>query len=90
MKLIDSRICGVICTEIKGGNMVESALNRMRLRCFKLGKEMPDEVEHEILMKILAKVIVQEKVQDDDAFDYASSAYAEGFSGANMGDMTND
>jgi hypothetical protein len=58
-----------------------SALNRMRLRCFKLGKEMPDEVEHEILMKILAKIIVQEKVHDDDAFELASKAYAEGFNG---------
>jgi hypothetical protein len=90
MKLIDSRICGVTCTEIKGGNMSESALNRMRLRCFKLGKEMPDEIEYEILMKILAKIIVQEKVQDDDAFDYASKAYNEGFLDLSMGALTDD
>jgi len=42
---------------------------------------MPNEVPHDTLMKILAKIIVQEKVLDCDAFEMASKAYAEGFNG---------
>lgn len=54
---------------------------KMRERCFKLGQEMPNEVEYYTLMKILAKIIVEEKVLDCDAFEMASKAYAEGFNG---------
>jgi hypothetical protein len=46
---------------------------------------MPDQVEHKTLMGILAKVIVQEKVLDEDAFKVASQAFAEGFNGLNLG-----
>jgi hypothetical protein len=56
-----------------------SPSKQMRERCFKLGQEMPNEVPHDTLMKILAKIIVQEKVLDCDAFEMASKAYAEGF-----------
>ena len=67
---------------------MESPSERMRKRCYKLGQEMPDKVEHEVLMKILAKVIVQEKVLDCDAFEMASKAYAEGFNNLELGDMS--
>ena len=58
---------------------------RLRKRCWNLGQEMPDKVEHEILMKILAKAIVYEKVLDDDAFEMASKAFAEGFNDLPLG-----
>lgn len=64
---------------------MDSPSERMRKRCWNLGQEMPDQVEHEVLMGILAKVIVQEKVLDEDAFEAASKAYAEGFNGLNLG-----
>ena len=64
---------------------MDSPADRMRKRCFKLGEQMPDKVEHQTLMGILAKVIVQEKVLDEDAFEAASKAYAEGFNGLNLG-----
>ena len=68
--------------------MIGTPSEQMRQRCWKLGQEMPDEVEHETLMKILAKVIVQEKVLDDDAFKMASKAYAEGFNGFELGELS--
>lgn len=48
-------------------------------RCRKLGAAMPNGVDHEIVLKLLTKLIVQEHINDDDAFEIASKAYAEGF-----------
>jgi len=48
-------------------------------RCRKLGAAMPSGVDHEIIAKLLTKLIVQEHVNDEDAFEVASEAYAEGF-----------
>lgn len=64
--------------------------NRMRKRCYELGKLTPDKVPHKTLMKMLAKIIVEEKVRDDDAFEMASKAFAEGFNGLGLGDLKND
>ncbi len=48
-------------------------------RCRKLGAAMPSGVDLDIIMKLLTKIIVQEHVNDDDAFEVASKAYSEGF-----------
>ena len=60
-------------------------LERMRKECHKLGMNAPDKLEYEAIMKICAKVIVREKVLDDDAFEHASKAFAEGFNGLHLG-----
>jgi len=68
--------------------MIGTPSEQMRQRCWELGQKMPDKVEHKILMGILAKVIVQEKVLDDDAFKMASKAYSEGFNGFKLGELS--
>lgn len=64
-------------------------MERMRERVHELGQEAPDKMSHEQIMKICVTVIVQEKVLDDDAFQQASKAFAEGFNGLKLGAMSN-
>jgi hypothetical protein len=61
--------------------------DNLKQQCYDLGKAMPNKVPHEHLMKILAKVIVKEKIHDDDAFALASRAFSEGFQGLKLGSM---
>jgi hypothetical protein len=65
---------------------MESPAKSMRERCWRLGQEMLNEVEHTVLMNLLAKIIVQEKVLDCDAFEMASKAYSEGFYNIPLGE----
>ena len=62
-----------------------SSIDELKQQCYDLGKSMPDKVPHTTLMKILAKIIVEKGVNDDDAFDLASRAYTEGFQGLKLG-----
>lgn len=55
------------------------SIERVQKRCYKLGQEMPNKVSLHTLTEIIAKVIVQEKTHDEDAFKIASEAFAEGF-----------
>jgi hypothetical protein len=64
-------------------------LERMRKKCHKLGMSAPDTMEYDTIMKICAKIIVKEKVLDDDAFEHASKAFAEGFNGLHLGGTDN-
>jgi predicted alpha/beta hydrolase len=64
-------------------------LERMRERVYELAQDAPDKMSYEQIMKICATVIVQEKVLDDDAFQQASKAFAEGFNGLKLGAMSN-
>ena len=54
-----------------------SSLDTLTERCFKLGQEKPDLSESEI-SKHLAKIIVNEKIHDDDAFEIGRDAYDKG------------
>jgi hypothetical protein len=63
-------------------------INELKQQCYDLGKSMPNKVPHETVMQMLAKVIVEKKIHDDDAFDMASQAYAEGFNGLDLGVMS--
>lgn len=56
-----------------------NSIERLINRCHELGGLMPRKVENTELAKILAKIIVEEKVMDEDAFEIASKAFAEGF-----------
>jgi len=47
-------------------------------KCKELGKSTTDTPSNEELTKRLAKIIVTEKIHDDDAFDLARKAYDEG------------
>lgn len=64
-------------------------LERMRERMYELGQDAPDKMSYKQIMKICATVIVQEKVLDDDAFEQASKAFAEGFNRLKLGAMSN-
>lgn len=64
----------------------DNPTDRMRERCYRLGKEMPNKIPHDEVLKLLAKIIVQEKVLDDDAFEIASKAYAKGFQHLKLGE----
>jgi hypothetical protein len=52
---------------------------RMMERCRKLGKVMPISISKETLKVIFTKIIVEEKVNDDDAFEMASKSFKETF-----------
>jgi len=56
-------------------------LAQLKQKCYDLGKAMPNGVSHETLIKLLAKIIVQEKIHDEDAFEIASKAYSDSFLG---------
>ncbi|GAG78147.1 unnamed protein product [marine sediment metagenome] len=62
-----------------------SSADKVKQQCYDLGKGMPNGVSHEDLMQLLVKIIVKEKIHDDDAFALASRAYAEGFNGLKLG-----
>jgi hypothetical protein len=47
-------------------------------RCKELGKEPAPELTGDALSTALAKIIVNEKVLDDDAFELAAKCYHEG------------
>jgi hypothetical protein len=47
-------------------------------RCKELGRSSPIELTGADLSTALAKIIVNEKVQDDDAFEIAEKYYNEG------------
>jgi hypothetical protein len=61
---------------------LERLINRSR----ELGKITPNKVKHETILELLAKIIVEEKVLDEDAFEVASKAFAEGFNNVNKGE----
>lgn len=53
------------------------SIKKLSESCFKLGQEKPDLSEDEI-SKQLAKIIVSEKILDDDAFELGRQAYDKG------------
>ena len=55
-----------------------NSLKRMQDKCYQLGVEMEKEVDDETLQKLFAKVIVQEKILDDDAFEIANTFFERG------------
>ena len=64
--------------------MFNNPVKRMQERCYKMGQETTDFIEHEALIKKLAKVIVQEKVMDEEAFEMAQQAFSEGCNDRNI------
>ena len=54
--------------------MFDSFINR----CKEFGKNSAEELSEESLSIELAKIIVNEKIHDDDAFELAKEAYDEG------------
>lgn len=63
---------------------------KMIERCYTLGQNMPNGVNYDIIRQIFIKIIVQEHVQDDNAFEAASKAYSEGFNNLPLGGTDND
>lgn len=68
----------------------DNPVSRMQERCYAMGYATKDFIEHEELMQKLVKVIVQEKVMDEEAFELAKQAFAEGCNDKNLGDLNND
>jgi hypothetical protein len=58
-------------------NIMEVSTMKLIESCFKLGQEKPDLSEDQI-SKHLAKIIVSQKILDDDAFEIGRQAYDEG------------
>lgn len=54
--------------------MFDSFINR----CKEFGENSSEELSEESLSIELAKIIVNEKIHDDDAFELAKEAYDEG------------
>jgi hypothetical protein len=54
--------------------MFDSFINR----CKEFGENSPEELSGESLSIELAKIIVNEKILDDDAFELAKEAYDQG------------
>jgi len=54
-----------------------SSLDSLIERSFKLGQENPD-LEEDQITRHLAKIIVGEKIHDDDAFEIGRRAYDKG------------
>ena len=69
---------------------MNDSVSRMRGICYEMGQQSEDKIPYGDLMKKLAKVIVQEKVMDEEAFEIASKAFAEGFQGLKLGELGND
>jgi hypothetical protein len=58
-------------------NIMEMSTMKLIERCFNLGQEKPNLSEDQI-SKHLAKIIVSEKILDDDAFEIGRQAYDKG------------
>jgi hypothetical protein len=66
--------------------MFNNPVKRMQEACYQMGYETVDFIEHDELMQKLAKVIVREKVMDEEAFEMAKQAFAEGCNDRNIVD----
>lgn len=56
----------------------------LKNRCYQMGKDSPDKIPHDEIMKKVVKVIVELKINDEDAFSIGSRAFSEGFEGLNL------
>ena len=64
--------------------MFRNPVKKMKKACYQMGYETTIFIEHDELMKKLAKIIVHEKVMDDEAFEMAQKAFAEGCNDRNI------